>query len=138
VATDPMSGKVALPLADLDGVLVTRTRSSWSRRLRASGIPLAITQRSAAAGTVMLVERLSRYPPIGGFKGGVFVTPSMCRSSSIKVLLMDPNDRAADVPGFQVPSGVIANLKSFGHEGAPNLLRSLGAPLEGSASLSGP
>ena len=49
--------------------------------------PLGDHQRSAAAGTVMLVERLSRYPPIGGFKGGVFVTPSMCRSSSIKVLL---------------------------------------------------
>jgi hypothetical protein len=35
-------------------------------------------------------------------KNGMFVTPNMCRSSSIEALYMDPNDRAADVPGFGV------------------------------------
>ena len=40
----------------------------------------------------------------------------MSMSFIINFLCVHSNDRAADVSGFRVPSDVIANLESFGHD----------------------
>jgi hypothetical protein len=53
---------------------------------------------------VMLVERLSRYTPIGDFNGGCVRHSEHASIIEHQSPCVDPNDRAADVPTseFQV------------------------------------
>ncbi len=72
---------IKLLLSDVDGTLVTSKRDLTPRTvaavqaLRARGIAFAVTSGRPPRGMRMLAEPLALATPLGGFNGGMWVTP---------------------------------------------------------------
>jgi Cof subfamily protein (haloacid dehalogenase superfamily) len=79
----PLSTKLSLVLADVDGTLVTPDKLLTARAaaavnaLQSAGIAFAITSGRPPRGMAMLIEPLGLRTPIAGFNGGIFVNPDM-------------------------------------------------------------
>lgn len=73
----------ALVVSDVDGTLVTKDKRLTEAaivavdRLRAAGIRFAITSSRPPRGLAKLLPSLRLETPIGGFNGGLFVTPDL-------------------------------------------------------------
>ncbi len=94
-----MPGKLQLLVADVDGTLVTSSKTLTDRtcravhQLRQSGMELAITTGRPPRGVRMLVAPLGLTTPIPAFNGGLLVTPNMTPLRSWSV----PADIAAEM-----------------------------------------
>ncbi|HYV73802.1 MAG TPA: Cof-type HAD-IIB family hydrolase [Candidatus Binatia bacterium] len=77
------SAPIKLVIADVDGTLVTSGKELTQRsidavkKLREAGIKFVITSGRPPRGSKMLIEPLQLTEPIGGFNGGVIVTPGL-------------------------------------------------------------
>src|SRR5215469_17823283 len=81
VAPNRPVATIKLVIADVDGTLVTSAKELTQRsidavkKLRNAGINFVITSGRPPRGSKMLIEPLQLTEPIGGFNGGVIVTP---------------------------------------------------------------
>jgi Cof subfamily protein (haloacid dehalogenase superfamily) len=80
---DPATQKIAAVLADVDGTLVTKTKTLTPRAIRAVkelqelGVLFAITSGRPPRGMRMLVEPLGMTVPMAAFNGGIIILPDM-------------------------------------------------------------
>jgi Cof subfamily protein (haloacid dehalogenase superfamily) len=80
---DPATQKIAAVLADVDGTLVTKTKTLTPRAIRAvkelqeRGVLFAITSGRPPRGMRMLVEPLGMTVPMAAFNGGIIILPDM-------------------------------------------------------------
>jgi Cof subfamily protein (haloacid dehalogenase superfamily) len=80
---DPATQKIAAVLADVDGTLVTKTKTLTPRAIRAvkelqeRGVLFAITSGRPPRGMRMLVEPLGMKVPMAAFNGGIIILPDM-------------------------------------------------------------
>ena len=79
----PPDRRPGLVISDVDGTLVTTKKQLTDRaiaavrRLREAGIRFAVTSSRPPRGLRMLIEPLALDTPIGGFNGGLFMTPAL-------------------------------------------------------------
>jgi Cof subfamily protein (haloacid dehalogenase superfamily) len=82
-APSPASQTIAAVLADVDGTLVTKTKTLTPRtigaieRLHERGVLFAITSGRPPRGMRMLVHPLDMRGPMAAFNGGIIVLPDM-------------------------------------------------------------
>jgi Cof subfamily protein (haloacid dehalogenase superfamily) len=106
-AIDPATQKIAAVLADVDGTLVTKTKTLTPRAIRAvqtlqkHGVLFAVTSGRPPRGMRMLVEPLGMKVPMAAFNGGIIILPDMT--------VVDERAIPADVA-----PAVIDMIQSFG------------------------
>jgi Cof subfamily protein (haloacid dehalogenase superfamily) len=104
---DPATQKIAAVLADVDGTLVTKTKTLTPRAIRAvkelqeRGVLFAITSGRPPRGMRMLVEPLGMTVPMAAFNGGIIILPDMT--------VVDERAVAADVA-----SAVVETIRAHG------------------------
>jgi Cof subfamily protein (haloacid dehalogenase superfamily) len=93
--------RISLVLSDVDGTLVTdeKVLTDGSRKavqkLRAAGIPFAITSSRPPAGLRMLIGALDIDTPIAAFNGGAIVAPTEPPKMLMRRMLDAPTARRA-------------------------------------------
>ena len=92
--TEQSGPQIKLVIADVDGTLLTHDKvltpraMDAVRKLREAGIKFVITSGRPPRGLKMLVDALQLTEPIGGFNGGVLVTPDF---KTLAVRLIPPD-----------------------------------------------
>jgi len=97
----PDHSLISLVIADVDGTLVTHSKEltpraiSAVRSLREADIKFVITSGRPPKGSRMLIEPLQLTEPIGGFNGGVVVTPDL-KTLGVRSLSKEVASRVLD------------------------------------------
>ena len=94
VAPNRPAATIKLVIADVDGTLVTSAKELTQRsidavkKLRKAEIKFVITSGRPPRGSKMLIEPLQLTEPIGGFNGGVIVTPDF-KTLGVRLIAAD-------------------------------------------------
>ena len=87
----PPTHTIAAVLADVDGTLVTKTKTLTPRaiqaieRLHERGVLFAITSGRPPRGMRMLVEPLDMRGPMAAFNGGIIVQPDLTAECDARI-----------------------------------------------------